>query len=89
MNRRNEAIRLLKEAKTIRKSVPGSRLPLTSPRLTEWSSYDDRWLSIVALYYVAEHCNNNEGEPGYAAQTALPEIMKRVQHNYLIDDTEL
>ena len=88
MSRHGEAVRLLREAITIRQSIPGSKLPLTKPQLTEWSSRDDRWLSIVALYYVAKDYNHNEGEPGIDLEV-MGELIKRVQLGFGIGDSEL
>ena len=86
MHRRNEAATLLREAKAIRQSARGSKLPLTRPRLSEWSSFDDRWVATVALYYVAKDHNNDEGGPAVAD---MERICRRVQEHFHINDSEI
>jgi hypothetical protein len=84
MDRREEAVQLLKHSKAIREATPGCNLPLTRPRLSEWLPFDDRWLSIVALYYVAEFHNAR----GFAADDII-RVSQRVQRNYDIADAKI
>lgn len=86
MDQRDEAITLLKEAKAISQSAPGRRLALTRPRLSEWTSEDDRWLATVALYYVAKDHNNDEGGPAIAD---INRVRQRAQQIFRIEDAEI
>lgn len=85
MDEREEAVRLLKESKDIAASAPGSDLDLNQPRLSKWSSHDDRWLATVALWYVTNDHNQNQGGP----VDLIWELQERVQRNFGIDDSEV
>jgi hypothetical protein len=80
MDRRAEAMAVLRDARQIARSAVGSRLPLTKPRLSEWSPKDHAWMATVALWLVVNDHNKGEGPPALAdIERLMPKVMRRFQ----------
>jgi hypothetical protein len=90
MDRRDEAIRLLKEVRAIVQMGFGSRQPLNDVGFSNWPGQkardDNRWEEIVKLWYAANDFNTGKDA---TKKDYIDELRNLVQRKWDIKDSEI